>query len=57
MKFRMDDYAPISTPMVIGCKMSKDDESPKENQMSYMSIIGSLLYVTESRLDIMQELG
>jgi hypothetical protein len=27
-KFRMDDFALVSTPMIIGCKLSKDDESP-----------------------------
>ena len=26
-KFRMEDCKPVSTPMVTGCKLSKDDES------------------------------
>jgi len=29
-KFRMEDGAPINTPMIIGCKLRKYDESPKE---------------------------
>jgi hypothetical protein len=45
------------TPMVTGCKLSKDDESLEENQTLYMSMIGSLLYVTTSRPDIMQAIG
>jgi hypothetical protein len=43
--------------MVIGCKLSKDDESIEENQTLYRSMIGNLLYVTASRSDIMQAIG
>jgi hypothetical protein len=39
--------------MVIGCKLSKDDDSPDVDQSSYRSMIGSLLYITTSRPDIM----
>ena len=42
-----------STPMVTGCKLSKDNESTDVDQSSYMSMIGSLLYITTSHLDIM----
>jgi hypothetical protein len=34
-KFRMEDCAPVSTPMITRCKLSKDDESPEENQTLY----------------------
>ena len=53
-KFGMEDCKPISTPMITGCKLSKDDESKEVDQNMYMSMIGSLLYVTTSRLDVMQ---
>ena len=43
--------------MVVGCKLMKDDPSPYLDQRTYHSIIGSLLYVTESHLDIMQVVG
>jgi hypothetical protein len=56
-KFRMKYYVPFNTPMVTGCKLSKDDESPKENQTLYKSMIGNLLYLIASRMDIMQEVG
>jgi hypothetical protein len=56
-KFRMEDCAPVSTPMITGCKLRKDDESPKANQTLYRSMIGSLLYVTTSRPYIMQAIG
>jgi len=30
-KFGMEDSKLVGNPMVIGCKLSKDDDSPKEN--------------------------
>lgn len=52
-KFRMEDCNPMSTPMVIGCKLSKNDESPNTNQNLYRSMIKSFIYMTTSRPDIM----
>ena len=43
--------------MIIGCKLSKEDESKEVNQRLYRSMIGSLLYVTASRPYVMQTLG
>jgi hypothetical protein len=34
-KFQMEDSSPISTPMVVGCKLSKDDMSPDVDQTTY----------------------
>jgi hypothetical protein len=28
-KFRMEDCTPVNTPMVTGCKLRKNDESPR----------------------------
>jgi hypothetical protein len=56
-KFQMEDSSPISTPMVVGCKLSKDDISPDVDQRTYRSMIGSLLYITTSHPNIMQALG
>ena len=53
----MEDSKPVGTPMVIGCKLSKDDDSPDVDQSSYRSMIGSLLYITASRPDIMHVVG
>jgi hypothetical protein len=53
----MEYSSPISTPMVVGCKLSIDDISPDVDQRTYRSMIGSLLYITTSRLDIMQVVG
>jgi FtsZ-interacting cell division protein YlmF len=56
-RFQMEDSTPMSTPMVTGCKLSKDDDSPDVDQISYRSMIGSLLYITTSRPDIMHDVG
>jgi hypothetical protein len=53
----MEDSSPISTPMVVVCKLSKDDISPDVDQRTYQSMIGSLLYITTSCPDIMQSVG
>jgi hypothetical protein len=47
----------VSTPMVVDCKLSKDDISANVDQRTYRSIIGSILYITTSRPDIMQVVG
>jgi hypothetical protein len=56
-KFKMEDCKPVSTPMITGCKLSKDDESPEADHTMYRSMIGILLYVTASRPDVMQVVG
>jgi hypothetical protein len=53
-KFRMEYFAPVSTPMVAGFKLRKDTESLKENQTLYRSMIDNLLYLMTSRPEIMQ---
>lgn len=53
-KFQMEDSKPISTPMVIGCKLRKDDESPSVDKTLYRSMIGSILYLIASSHDIVQ---
>jgi hypothetical protein len=56
-KFQMEDNKPMSTPMVIGCKLSLEDDSPKVDQMLYRSMVGSFLYSTSTRHGIMQDVG
>jgi hypothetical protein len=53
----MEDSSPVSTPIVVVCKLSKDDMSPVVDQRTYRSMIGSLLYITDSHPDIMQAVG
>ncbi|RVX18146.1 Retrovirus-related Pol polyprotein from transposon RE1 [Vitis vinifera] len=50
----MQSYCkPVSTPMTTREKLSKDDDSEKIDEGLYRSLIGSLLYLTASRPDIL----
>jgi hypothetical protein len=55
--FQMEDSTPMSTPMVTGCKLSNDDDSPDVDQSSYRSMIGSVLYITTSYPYIIHVVG
>ena len=41
-KFTLDDSKQVSTPMIIGQKLSKNHESTEVNQTMYRSMIGKL---------------
>jgi hypothetical protein len=56
-RFGMEDCKLVITPMQTSCKLSKDDDSKSTDQRQYRSMIGSLLYVTASRPDVMQAVG
>ena len=43
----------MTTPLVATKKLSKDEGSESANEEQYISIVGSLLYLTATRLDIM----
>ena len=53
----MEDYKLVSTPMITGCKLCVDDGFADIDQRLYRSMIGSLLYLTASRPDIMLVVG
>jgi hypothetical protein len=53
----MEDCKTIITPMQTSCKLSKGVDSKYTDQRKYRSMIGSLLYVTPSRPDVMQAVG
>ena len=44
---RMEDCSPVTTPMVFGWNLCKDDESLEVDQKSYRSTIGNLLYLID----------
>jgi hypothetical protein len=52
-KFGLEDSKPIKTPMSMETKLTKDEESESVDSTKYRGMIGSLLYLTASRPDIM----
>ncbi|GKE97403.1 hypothetical protein Tco_0020754 [Tanacetum coccineum] len=52
-KFGLEDSKPTKTPMSTEIKHTKDDEADFLDSSKYQGMIGSLLYLTTSRLDIM----
>jgi len=52
-KFGGDNVKPIGTPMSPSTKLDKDEKGVTVDQKKYRGIIGSLLYLTASRPDIM----
>ncbi|GJV17470.1 retrovirus-related pol polyprotein from transposon TNT 1-94 [Tanacetum coccineum] len=52
-KFRLEDSKPTKTPMSMEIKLTKDDEADSVDNFKYRGMIGSLLYLTASKPDIM----
>ena len=52
-KFGMESSKEIGTPMNPTCKLDKDEEGKSIDQKLYRGMIGSLLYLTASRPDIL----
>jgi hypothetical protein len=51
-KFVMENCKPVSTPTVLRQKLMKEDGAPKTDGKAYRSLVGSLLYLTATRPDI-----
>jgi hypothetical protein len=51
-KFKMDDSKPLSTPMSTTTALDADEDGESMDQKEYRSMIGSLLYLTATRLEI-----
>ncbi|KAK8914629.1 hypothetical protein KSP39_PZI023850 [Platanthera zijinensis] len=52
IKFNMEAAKPASTPMAAGEKFMKEDGEEKVNEEEYRSLVGSLIYLTNTRPDI-----
>ncbi|XP_060673958.1 secreted RxLR effector protein 161-like [Ziziphus jujuba] len=50
--FHMDNCKPMSTPMALNEKLRKDDGAEKADATNYRSLVGCLIYLTNTRLDI-----
>lgn len=51
--FRMMSCMVVATPIALGEKLTKDDPSPHVDPTLYRSLVGSLMYLTTMRPDIM----
>jgi hypothetical protein len=52
-RFQMKDCNPVSTPAECGTKLHKDLDGQKVDSTLYKQIVGSLMYLTTTRPDIM----
>lgn len=55
--FGMEESKPVGTPMVTGCKMTKENDSALVNEKEYWSMISKLHYVVHSRPNIAHVVG
>lgn len=53
LHLRMVNCNPVVTPIVIGTKLSKKDEGSNVDPTLYKRLVGSLVYLTTRRIDIM----
>jgi hypothetical protein len=53
MKFNLAELKPMSTPMSMVTMLDPDENGEAVDQREYRSMIGSLLYLTAIRLDIL----
>jgi hypothetical protein len=51
-RFSMAELKPMSTPMSITTTLGPDEDGETVDQREYMSMNGSLLYLTVTRTDI-----
>jgi hypothetical protein len=56
-KFNMTELKPVSTPMSSAASLSPDEDGKAMDQREYMSLIGSLLYLTATWPDIQFAVG
>ncbi|GJY05568.1 hypothetical protein Tco_0371508 [Tanacetum coccineum] len=52
-KFSLEDSKPIKTPISSKTKLTRDEDGESVDDTKYRGMIGSLLYLTASRPDIM----
>ncbi|XP_059638620.1 uncharacterized mitochondrial protein AtMg00810-like [Cornus florida] len=56
-KFKMEDCKLVNTPMEVGIKLSRDEDGETVDPTFFKSLVGSLRYLTCTRLDILFVVG
>ncbi|KAL1300194.1 hypothetical protein AAHE18_18G160700 [Arachis hypogaea] len=56
-KFGLENSKPMSTPMHLNTKLNKDENGKDVDETRYRGMIGSLMYLTSSRSDIIKSMG
>lgn len=56
-KFGMDGSNSVQNPIVPGCKLVKDESGVKVDKIYFKQIVGSLMYLTVTRPDVMFVVG
>jgi len=51
-KFRLESCKPVTTPMALNEKLQLNDGAEKADLKVYISLVGSLIYLTNTRPDI-----
>jgi hypothetical protein len=54
-RFRMINCTPVSTPVSIGTKLSREHNEMDFDSTIFIKLVGSLMYLTETRPNIMHE--
>jgi hypothetical protein len=52
-RFGMDRSNLVKNPIVSGCKLSKDEKGTKVDANMFMQVVGSIMYLTTTRPDLM----
>lgn len=56
-RFGMANCNPVNNPIVPGAKLHKDEEGTKVDVTAFKQIVGSLMYLTATRPDLMYVVG
>lgn len=56
-KFSMENFKPVSTPMSTNDKLIQEDGAEKIDAKLFMSLVGSLIYLTNTRPDMVHTIS